>query len=383
MPHASEWEEAAFFDSGHVGQADPKLLTTKCAQAGLLPCLMGEWPSAYTSIAKPHKYDLFFSQILIEEIARTGTGVGSILFTGYIIGGRPILNFGSSELQRRILPQLLSGEKNVCLAMSEPYAGSDVAALRASAVKDGKEFAINGEKKWITGGMYSDFITTAVKTEKGMTMIVVDSHSPGVGLKKMKCSGLWASGTTFVTFEDVRAPATNVLGTEGQAFKMLMSNLNHERWFVAVWALRSARNCMEDALKWAEKRSTFGKTLINHQAIRMKLASMAQQLEVTQAFLDQMTYNFITMDSELQPELLGGMSALLKTQACNVLERVAREASQILGGNSYIRGGPGERIEKAWRETRAFTIFAGSEEVLLDLAGKQMHKRFVSMKSKL
>jgi len=324
-----------------------------------------------------------FSQILIEEISRTGTGVGSILTTGYIICGRPILNFGSAELKASIMPQLLSGEKNVCLAMSEPYAGSDVAALRTSARLEGNEFILNGEKKWITGGIYSDFVTTAVKTEKGMTMVLVDSHAPGVGFRKMKCSGIWGSGTTYVTFDDVRVPVQNVLGVEGQAFKMLMTNLNHERWFVAVWALRSARNCMEDAVTWAEKRTTFGKTLISHQAIRMKLAVMAQQLEVTQALLDQTTYNFQTMDSKLQPELLGGMSAMLKTQSCKVLEIVAREASQVLGGNSYIRGGPGERIEKAWRETRAFTIFAGSEEVMLDLAGKQMHKRFVATRAML
>eukprot|EP00747_Dinoflagellata_sp_TGD_P216736 gnl/TRDRNA2_/TRDRNA2_89233_c0_seq1.p1 gnl/TRDRNA2_/TRDRNA2_89233_c0~~gnl/TRDRNA2_/TRDRNA2_89233_c0_seq1.p1 ORF type:complete len:435 (-),score=77.96 gnl/TRDRNA2_/TRDRNA2_89233_c0_seq1:54-1358(-) len=380
MPEAADWDEAAMADDafGGPGQVNPAVLTAKFADAGLLPSVFGEWPSAYTDVPRPEGYDLFFSQICIDEVCRTGTGVGSIILTGYIIGGRPILSFGSEATKRKFLPDLLSGRKNICLGMSEPYAGSDVASLRASAVREGDEFVLNGEKKWITGGIFADLITVACKTDKGMTLMVVDLASPGVGRRKMKCSGIWASGTTFVTFDNVRVPASNVLAEEGQAFKYLMKNLNHERWFVAVWALRCARNCMEDAVNWAETRKTFGKTLISHQAISMKLAGMASALETTQAFVDQMTFNMITMDSNLQPDLLGGPSAILKTQACKALEMVAREASQVMGGNSYIRGGPGERIERAWRETRAFTIFAGSEEVMLDLAGKQMHKRYMA-----
>jgi len=196
----------------------------------------------------------------------------------------------------------------------------------------------------------------------------------GLSCRKMKCTGSWASGTTFVTMEDTKVPAENLIGKENGGFKLMMFNLNHERWYVAVLAARNARTCLEEAVLYAQKRKTFGKKLIEHQAIRMKIAQMAAQVESLWCMIENMTYQMKHMPEDTARFLLGGHSALLKVKATQTFEYCPREASQILGGNSYVRTGQGARVEKLLRCVRAFAIFAGSEEVLMDLAARQAIK---------
>merc|ERR1711865_530898 len=298
---------------------------------------------------------------------------------GLGIGLPPLLNFGSDELKATCCRQILAGEKVICLAITEPSAGSDVANLGTTAEKMDDHYLLNGEKKWITNGVFADYFTVACRTGgdgmKGVSLLLVE-RSEGVETKQMQCMGVWPSGTTYVTFDDVKVPLCNVIGQENKGFKYIMSNFNHERWQIVAQVNRLARVCIEESWNYAHKRKTFGKRLIDHDVIRWKLAEMARQVECTHAMLEQVTYQMNTMEKNEAMIKLGGTTALLKAHSTKVLEYCAREAAQIFGGASYVRGGQGEKIERIYREVRAFAIPGGSEEIMLDLSIKQGMKVF-------
>merc|ERR1719247_2975360 len=208
---------------------------------------------------------------------------------GLGIGLPPILRFGSDTVKNKCARDCLSGDKVICLAITEPTAGSDVANLKCTAEKQGDHYLLNGEKKWITNGVFADYFTVACRTGdkgmKGVSMLLVE-RSEGVETKQMKCMGVWPSGTSYVTFDDVKVPVENIVGKENKAFQIIMSNFNHERWQIVSQANRLARVCIEESWNYALKRKTFGKRLIDHDVIRWKLAEMARQVETTHAMLE-------------------------------------------------------------------------------------------------
>jgi len=379
MPYCHEWDEA---------HALPKGFLKKVADAGILAGVVGPpWPTKYapyTRIAggiKPEEFDAFHELILVDEFSRCGSG--GVLwgtYAGLSIGLPPVLQFGPEHMKDRIARDCLYGEKVICLAITEPYAGSDVANLRTEAklTPDGKYYIVNGEKKWITNGVFADYFCTAVRTGGpgmgGISLLLIERSFPGVTTRQMKCSGVWPSGTTYVTFEDVRVPVENIIGKENKGFKCIMYNFNHERWGVCVQATRFARVCLEESIKYAHKRKTFGKRLIDHPVIREKIANMARQVEATQCWLETITHQLNTLSHDEQQIRLGGPIALLKAQSTKTFEFCAREASQIFGGLAYTRGGQGDKIERLYREVRAYAIPAGSEEIMLDLGVRQALK---------
>jgi len=298
---------------------------------------------------------------------------------GIALGLPPVLRLGTESLKQRIVPQCLSGEKIICLTITEPGTGSDVASIQTTAelTADGTHYIVNGEKKWITNGCWADYFTTAVRTgepgAKGLSMLLIE-RSEGVQTRRMDCSGAWCSGTTYVTFEDVKVPVENIIGREGNGFQQIMSNFNHERIIVCFMACRFARVCLEEAVVHATKRKTFGKRLVDHQVIRWKLGEMMRQIEATHAWLEQLVYNVQRMEKAEADLKLGGMTALAKVQCTKVFEYCAREAAQIFGGLSYSRGGKGEKVERLNREVRAMAVPGGSEEIMIDLGVKQALK---------
>lgn len=209
----------------------------------------------------------------------------------------------------------------------------------------------------------------------GVSLLLIERTMPGVTTRKMKCSGVWSSGTTYITFEDVKVPVANLIGEENKGFKCMMYNFNHERWWVVVQAIRFARVCLEESIKHAHTRKTFGKRLIDHPVIREKIGNMARQIEATQSWLEVVTSQMNTMSKEDQRTRLGGPCALLKAQATKTFEYCARESAQIFGGLAYTRGGKGEKVERLYREVRAYAIPAGSEEIMLDLGVRQAMKQ--------
>jgi len=326
--------------------------------------------------------DTFHEFICVDEMARTGScGIMMGLSGGIALGLPPVLRFGSDELKQRVVPGCLKGDKIICLTITEPTAGSDVANIkcRAERTPDGQHFVVNGEKKWITNGCWADYFTVAVSTgeegagAKGLSMLLIE-RSPGVATRRMNCSGAWCSGTTYVTFEDVKVPVGNLIGREGKGFSQMMSNFNHERIIVSIMASRFARVCLEEAVAFATKRKTFGKQLIQHQVIRWKIGEMMRQVEATHSWLEHLCFNVQKMEKPEADMKLGGMTALAKVQCTKVFEYCARESAQIFGGLAYTRGGQGEKVERMNREVRAMAVPGGSEEIMLDLGVKQSLK---------
>jgi alkylation response protein AidB-like acyl-CoA dehydrogenase len=177
----------------------------------------------------PEKWDLFHELLITDEISRAASG-GLVwnLIGGFGIGCPPVVRFGKKSLVERIVPGILSGDKRICLAITEPDAGSDVANITCEAklTPDGKHYIVNGEKKWITNGIWADYFTTAVRTGgpgmNGISVLVIEREHGGVSTRRMDCQGVWSSGTTYVTFEDVKVPVENLLGKENQGFKGML-----------------------------------------------------------------------------------------------------------------------------------------------------------------
>ncbi|KAL7951486.1 acyl-CoA dehydrogenase/oxidase [Trichoderma barbatum] len=384
-PYVTEWDEA---------KRVPEEIYKEMGRRGYLAGLLGmKYPTEYVpsgikSVA-PEQWDLFHEMILTDELSRTGSGgfVWNVI-GGFGIGGPPVLKFGSKALKDRIAPGILNGDKRICLAITEPDAGSDVANLTCEAKlsEDGKHFIVNGEKKWITNGIWADYFTTAVRTGgpgmNGVSLLLIE-RGPGVTTRRMDCQGVWSSGTTYITFEDVKVPVENLLGKQNQGFRVIMTNFNHERMGIIIQSVRFARVCYEESVKYANKRRTFGKKLIEHPVIRMKLAHMARQIEASYSWLESLVYQCEKMGETEAMLRLGGPIASLKAQSTITFEFCAREASQIFGGLSYSRGGQGGKVERLYRDVRAYAIPGGSEEIMLDLSMRQSLRVAKAMGMKL
>merc|ERR1719281_1112497 len=210
-------------------------------------------------------------------------------------------------------------------------------------------------------------------------MLLMERNMTGITTQKMECMGVWPSGTTYITFKNVKVPKENVVGKLNDGFKQIMYNFNHERWMLAVQASRMARTCLEEALRHARVRKTFGKFLIEHQVIQHKIAEMGRMCEATHAWVENITFRMNTMSKDEQNQRLGGHIALLKLQASKTAEFCAREALQVFGGAGYTRSGQGEKVERIYREVRAYAIPGGSEEIMLNLASSQL--KFISQAS--
>jgi len=352
-PNVNCWDEAGGF---------PRDLHQKAAAIGIIG--LG-YPEDYGGVSEG--VDLFHSLIVAEELARAGSGglIAGLMTHG--IGLPPVIALGSDELKARIAPPVLAGEKLIALCVTEPSGGSDVANLKTRAKRDGDDYVVSGEKTYITSGCRADYLTVAVRTggdgAGGLSFLLVEADRPGVTRARLDKMGWWMSDTASIHFDDVRVPAENLIGALNGGFAGIVTNFNMERLSMATQAIAFARVCIEDAANWARERQTFGKPLSKHQVIRHKLAEMVRQVHASSAFLDNCTWRVMRGESPVA-EL-----ALLKVQATRTMEFCAREAMQILGGASFIRG---QRIERIYREVRVMAIGGGSEEIMLDLAARQM-----------
>ena len=301
-----------------------------------------------------------------EELCRPGAGGIPASLMTHGIGLPPILAMGSAELQHRIAPDVLAGDKIIALGITEPSGGSDVANLKTKAERKGAAYIVNGQKTFITSGMRADYVTLAVRTGGagmgGISLLLVETERAGVSRTPLAKMGWHASDTATLYFDNVEVPADNLIGSENGGFMGIMRNFNSERLGMAQQAAAYARICYEDALNWAQQREVFGKPLIRNQSIRHKLADMLRQINSTQAYIDQCAW---TVKAD---KAFPGDFALLKVQATRTMEYCAREACQILGGASFMRGC---RIERIYREVRVMAIGGGSEEIMFDLASRQ------------
>ncbi|MBL8543797.1 MAG: acyl-CoA dehydrogenase family protein [Hyphomonadaceae bacterium] len=353
MPNVAAWDEA-----GYV----PREVFLKAGAFGLLgagyPEEFGGWRDGY---------DRFHGIVTSEELARMGAGGVSAALMVHGIGLPPILAIGSAEMKQRIAPPVLRGEVQISLAITEPDAGSDVAAITTRAERRGEHYIVNGSKLYITGGMTSRYATTAVRTggsgAGGISLLLIDLEAKGVARTVLKKQGWWASDTAAIYFDNVAVPAADLIGAENQGFAGIVHNFNGERLGMASGAIASARVCIEEAAAWAQQRKTFGKRLADHQVIRHKIAEMVQRVNAATAYLEHCAWR-VTQGETPVADL-----CLLKVQATETLEFCAREATQILGGAGFMRGG---RVERIYREVRVNAIGGGSEEIMRDLAARQL-----------
>ena len=299
-------------------------------------------------------------------------GVLASLFS-HNIGLPPVLAYGSAALQQAVIPPVLRGEKIAALAITEPGGGSDVAALRTTARRDGADYVIDGEKVFITSGMRADFITVAVRTgdagskgSSGISMILVPGDSPGLSRSRLEKMGWWCSDTAHLRFDGVRVPADHLLGEEGGGFRIIMGNFNGERMAMSAAALGFAQACYDEALDWARQRKTFGSTLVDKQVIRHKLVDMQMRIASTQAWVDAVADRADAGDQG--PDWVAHV-CMLKNHATQTMQFCADQAVQILGGMGFMRGTKSERI---YREVKVMMIGGGAEEIMKDLAARQL-----------
>jgi acyl-CoA dehydrogenase len=357
-PHIHAWDEAGEF---------PRSLYSKAAEIGLLgmgyPEHLGGSPA-----------NLRTRNTVSQLLSRLG-GSGGLLASlfSHNIGLPPVLRYGSAALQQLVIPPVLRGEKIAALAITEPSGGSDVAALRCTAMRDGADYIINGEKVFITSGMRADYITVAVRTGEagskgsgGISMILVSTDVVGLSRTRLEKMGWWCSDTAHLRFDNVRVPATNLLGDEGAGFKIIMTNFNGERLAMSAMALGFAQACFDEALDWARQRKTFGNTLMEHQVIRHKLVDMQMRMSSTQAWLDAVTTRADAGDAGAD---WVAQVCMLKNHATQTMQFCADQAVQILGAMGFMRGTKSERI---YREVKVMMIGGGSEEIMKELAARQL-----------
>jgi acyl-CoA dehydrogenase len=363
-PHVSQWDEAGEF---------PRALYRRAAELGLLglgyPEDLGGTPATQR-----------LRNALTLPLARYGAsgGVFASLFS-HNIGLPPVLKHGSQSLQQEVIPPVLRGEKIAALAITEPGGGSDVAGLRTTARREGGDYVINGEKVFITSGMRADFITVAVRTGEagakgasGISMIVMPGNSAGLSRSPLEKMGWWCSDTAHLRFDNVRVPARFLVGEEGAGFKMIMGNFNGERLAMSVGALGFSQACFDEALDWARQRQTFGQPLIERQVIRHKLVDMQMRIASTQAWVDALSARADAGDETAGGEKSSDWVAqvcMLKNHATQTMQFCADQAVQILGGMGFMRGTKSERI---YREVKVMMIGGGSEEIMKELAARQL-----------
>jgi alkylation response protein AidB-like acyl-CoA dehydrogenase len=332
---------------------------------------MGEL--GFLGLSLPEQYggqggDYFANIVLAEEIARSGSGgflMGLSVHTDMVMP--PILEFGTDDQKQQYLPPGIAGESVYALGITEPDAGSDVAALKTRAVRDGDEWVINGSKTYITNGHRADMIVLVTKTDPdagydGFTLFLVPMDLPGViREKKLQKLGMHASDTALLAFQDVRVPESAVLGQVGKGFYHIMWELQGERLIGAAAAVGWAERAFELAVKYAGERTAFGRPIGKHQAIRHKLAEMATKIEAAR----DMTYTTAWRWAEGQYPVRE--ISMVKLLTSRVACEVADDCVQIHGGNGYMQEYGAERL---WRDLRVYRIGAGSDEIMLDTIGK-------------
>jgi butyryl-CoA dehydrogenase len=319
----------------------------------------------FLGIAVPEQYggaglDNISYALAMEEVSRACASTGVIMSVNNSLACDPILRFGTEAQKQQWLVPLAQGKLLGCFALSEPEAGSDAAAQKTVAVRDGSDWVISGTKNWITNGPVADVCVLFTMTDKaaghrGITAFILPMKTKGV-----RCGppddkmGIRGSKSSQIFLDDVRLPAGALLGEIGGGFKVAMSTLDGGRIGIAAQALGIGRAALEDALGYAQQRRTFGKPIAQHQAIAFKLADMATELDAARLLALRAAW----LKDHKHP--YGKEAAMAKLYASDVANRAAREAIQIFGGNGYVTEFP---VERHFRDAKITEIYEGTSEI--------------------
>ncbi len=353
IPYADEWEEAGIV---------PKSVWLKMGEQGFLCMDVAE---EYGGLGA----DFLYSVILTEELGKTGnTGLAAPLHSDIIVPY--ITSFGSEELKRKYLPGCISGELITALAMTEPNTGSDLAAIRTTAVEDGDDVVINGQKTFISNGINCGLLVLAVRDPsvendyQAIDLYVVDEGTPGFEKgKKIKKVGWHSQDTAELYFSDCRVPKGNRLGQKGSGFMMLMENLQQERLMCCIIGVVAAERMLEMTIEYCKERTAFGRPISKFQNTQFKIVEMATEVRLGRTFVDK-----LIVDHMEGANVVVNVS-MAKYWTSEMAMRVADQCVQLHGGYGYCEEYP---IARAWRDTRVLSIFAGTSEIMKGIAAKFM-----------
>lgn len=353
VPHREAWE-----DQQHVDRK----LWNKAGEAGLLCITM---PEEFGG----QGVDRTYSTILMEEQSYVGdSGVGFSLHSDIVA---PYINdFGSKEQKARYLPKMATGEMIGAIAMTEPGTGSDLQAVKTTAVPDGDDYLLNGSKIFITNGYLSDLVVVVAKTgitgegAKDMSLLLVEASSPGFTKgRPLKKVGMRSQDTCELFFESVRVPKANRLGMEGAGFIMLMKELAWERLMIAITSVAGAEASLKHTLEYTRSRKVFGKPVAHYQNTRFKLAEMKAELSIARVYVDK------CIELALKRKLGVDDAATAKYWTSDLMNKIIDECVQLHGGYGYMLEYP---IARAWIDSRAQRIYGGTNEIMKELIARTM-----------
>jgi butyryl-CoA dehydrogenase len=315
--------------------------------------------------------------LAVEQLARACIGVATS-FAASGLGAYPILLYGSEEQKAAYLPDIAAGRRLAAFAVTESGAGSDVTAIKTTAVKDGDHYVLNGTKQWITNGGEADIysvlaVTDKTKGPRGASFFIVEKGDPGFSFgKKEKKLGIRASATRELVFQDCRIPKERLIAKEGMGFIIAMKTFDKSRPGIGALGVGLAQGALDIAVEYARKRIQFGKPIISFQAVQHKLADMATKTEAARALIYCAARHMDT-----NPPDASKVAAMCKVFASDVAMEVTTEAVQILGGYGYMRDYP---VEKMFRDAKILQIYEGTNEIQRNIIGQELNKEYGRIK---
>ncbi|MDT0295315.1 acyl-CoA dehydrogenase family protein [Mesonia ostreae] len=353
VPHLDKWEETGTIE---------RFIWKKFGEMG------------YFGINYPEKYgglelDLFYTVIFLEELQKINSGGFAAAMWAHAYLAMTHLNKeGGERIKQEYLTPSIEGKKIGCLCITEPFGGSDVAGMKSTAVKDGDSYVINGSKTFITNGVYSDYLIVAAKTapelgNKGMSIFVMDRDTPGIASTKLNKLGWRASDTAEISFTDVRIPAENLMGEEGQGFPYIMQHFALERLIMGINAHARTEYALEYTLGYMSERTAFGRTIDKFQALRHKVADIASEVEMCKEFNYSIAKRLDQGDYVVKE---ASMSKLLSTK---IADQGIYDCLQLLGGYGYMEDYP---LARMLRDSRLGPIGGGTSEILREIIAKMI-----------
>ena len=345
-PYVEEWEKN--------GKVDRSVLKK-----------MGEM--GYLGLNVPEKYDgvdldFMYFTIFFEEIGRTGAlGFGTTVVSHVVLAMNYIMKAGSPALKEKYLVPSVHGTKIGALALTEPFAGSDLKGMKTTAVREGDHFIVNGSKTFISNGHYGDYIVTALKTEKGFSLVVIDRESEGLSTTKLDKVGIRSSDTAEIAFDNVKVPVSNLIGEEGKGFYYMMESLQIERLAGAQTAIGTMEYTLDITLQYISEREAFGRPINKFQVLRHRIADMASDIEAWKVFLRHTSYRLG------QGEFVVKECSMLKLKTADLLNSMVYDCLQMFGGYGFMEEYP---IGRLHRDVRILPIYGGTSEIMKEIISK-------------
>ena len=355
-PYVDEWERDAIFPAHEVFK--------KMGDLGLLGI---HKPTEYGGMGLDYSYQIVFS----EELGRVRCGAAPMAIGVQTDMVTPTLaRFGCDELCREFLAPSITGEAVFSIGVSEPHAGSDVAAIKTNARKDGDDYVINGTKMWITTSTQADYICLLVNTSdepahKNKSLVIVPTNTRGIGFSKpLKKLGMHSSDTAQIFFDDVRVPQRNLIGEEGAGFRYQMLQFQEERLFVAASTLKGMENNINDTIEYARERQAFGKSILDNQVVHFRLAELQTEVELLRALV------YDGVEGYINGQDVTRKASMAKLKSGRLAREVSDSCLQYWGGMGYMWDIP---VARSYRDGRLGSIGGGADEVMLTIICKLMN----------